>query len=67
MINMDRKNIDEIISEIISLLKQKNEYLKRSAITAHLVEKGLMGENIPKDWKYIVGKIETNDYGIKYT
>jgi hypothetical protein len=67
MVNMDRKNIDEIISEIISLLKQKNKYLKRSVITAHLVEKGLMGENIPKDWQYIVGKIETNDYGIKYT
>ena len=61
------QNFDEIISEIISLLKQKNEYLKRSVITAHLVEKGLMGENIPKDWQYIVRKIETNDYGIKYT
>ena len=61
-----KEKIDEIISEIISLLEEENQYVKRDVITEHLLEVGLLDDK-EMDWTIIRKEIESNDYAIRYT
>ncbi len=60
-----RMIMDTIVYEITSLLEKENTYLKRSVITKHLLNLGLI-ENETTDWTVVREEIETNDYGIRY-
>lgn len=71
-----KEKIDEIISEIISLIEEENRYLTVEEIIEHLIGLGLMvhrrddvrGRKIPfsHDWATIRKKIESGDCDIRY-